>query len=162
MEGKIPKACNFSKTLGHRSGEHIHKNKTKKKQLQKSPREAFAAFSGKDIAASVSKQNNKTSQPVVVNFLFASIDSISFSPSETAAAALHRWKQGNKTGGNRGSEKRWRWSASGRKAIEDLTSTKKKTNNKKNGNLDEVNLNCCGRFYSPISLAICSCSEDVN
>lgn len=122
------------------------KTKQKKKQLQKSPREAFAAFSGEDIVASVSKQNNKTSQPVVVNFLFASIDSISFSPSETAAAALHRWKQGNKTGGNRGSERSWRWSASGRKAIEDLTSTKK---TKKN--LDEVNLNCCGRvfFFSP-------------
>lgn len=32
----------------------------------------------KDIATFVSKQSNKTSQPGVVNFLFATIDTISF------------------------------------------------------------------------------------
>lgn len=62
--------------LSYRSRKHIHKNT---KLRRKCPREAFSAVSGVDTAASVSKQNNKTSQPAVVNFLFASIDSISCS-----------------------------------------------------------------------------------
>jgi len=78
-------------------------------------------FCSEVIAAFVSKQNNKTSQPVAVNFLFASIDSISFSPLETAATAL---QVRNKRRGNRERKKRKRRSAAGRKAIEDLTSTK--------------------------------------
>lgn len=77
--------------LSHRSGEHIHKNT---KQLRKCPREAFSRFSGEDIAAFVSKQNNKTSQPVVVNFLFASIDSISRFPPR-------RWQPAYSTGESR-------------------------------------------------------------
>lgn len=60
--------------LSYRSRKHIHKNT---KLRRKCPREAFSAISGVDTAAFVSKQNNKTSQPAVVNFLFASIDSIS-------------------------------------------------------------------------------------
>lgn len=65
---------------------------------------ALPPLSCQDIATFVSKQNNKTSQPVVVNFLFASIDSISFFfsplPLETAAATL-QVKAGGKRGGNR-------------------------------------------------------------
>ena len=72
----------------------------KTKQYRERPGRALPAFSGKDIAAFVSKQNNKTSQPVVVNFLFASIDSISFFffllPLETAAATLQVKASGRK------------------------------------------------------------------
>lgn len=48
------------------------------KQFRGSPGKALAPFSSKNIATFVSKQNNKTSQPVVVNFLLASIDSMGF------------------------------------------------------------------------------------
>ena len=61
----------------------------KKNKTQSNSGRAQGNYSLPFPGAFVSKQNNKTSQPVAVNFLFASIDSISFAlPSEAAAATL--------------------------------------------------------------------------
>ncbi len=93
--------------------------------MRESPGKALPPFSSKDIATFVSKQNNKTSQPVVVNFLFASIDSISFFfPLGDSSRYSTGESRGEKRGGNRERKKRKRQSASGRKAIEDLIPTK--------------------------------------
>lgn len=74
--------------------QHIHKNT---KQFRECPGEVLPPISSKDIAAFVSKQNNKTSQPVVVNFLIASIDSISFPPPLGDTSRYSTGENGKKT-----------------------------------------------------------------
>lgn len=67
-------ALSVEKKLNKGSITHI---KTHKMQFRGSSGRAAPLHCSRDIATFVSKQNNKTSQPVVVNFLLASIDSIS-------------------------------------------------------------------------------------
>lgn len=79
------------------------------KQFRDCPEKAHPPFSSKDIATFVSKQNNKTSQPVVVNFLFASIDSIIFFLLPLGDSSSHSTGESRgEGGGGWGREKRKR------------------------------------------------------